>query len=319
MPPVSLPRFALCLLALALIAPVPGVSVVFASVPVRVAAKLLPAGTRKPLTVGDRFDVELEVRRHRNQPVSPPALDDNRFLVLDASSVTRYEGDTIVDVHTLTLAAFATGELYLPGFMVAYPEGDEVRVERSDSLALEIASVMPEDMEDIADLKPQVPFPNLLPLWLALGALAAAGLGYAGWRLFRRWHRVRRAGAPLPEPWDEALAALGALPVRDWLAAGQVKRYYYAVSEILKRYLTRRYGFPALDQTTSEMALALKAARIAEREEFIRFFRRADFVKYAKLVPERPELEAAVLTARELGEKTREQESPDGPGSQVVR
>ncbi|HDQ98974.1 MAG TPA: hypothetical protein ENN51_01615 [candidate division WOR-3 bacterium] len=273
--------------------------------PVRLEAQLLPRKTTKPLTVGDRFKVELTVRRHRDQRLSPPVLDDERFLVLDAGTVSRYEGDTIVDVHTLEVAAFATGDLHLPGFTVSFPDGDTVRTARSDSLPLKVASVMAKEMADINDLKPQVAFPNLLPLWLALGALAAAALALIGARFLRRWRRRRRAGAPLPEPWEEALVALGALPVSDWLAAGQVKRYYYAVSEILKRYLTRRFGFPAVDQTTSEMMLAMKAARVAERDEIARFFRRADFVKYAKLVPERPELEAAIVTARELVEKTR--------------
>ncbi|MFO7637992.1 MAG: hypothetical protein R6X14_01610 [bacterium] len=279
--------------------------------PVRLEAQFLPRRTTKPLTVGDRFKVELTVRRHRDQRLSPPVLDDERFVVLDAGTVTHYEGDTIVDVHTLELAAFATGDLHLPGFTVTYPAGEEVGTAVSDSLPLEVTSVMAEDMADINDLKPQVAFPNLLPLWLALGALAAVVLAIIAARVLRRWRRRRLAGASLPEPWDEALAALGVLPVSDWLAAGQVKRYYYAVSEILKRYLTRRFSFPAVDQTTSEMMLAMKAARVEERDEFARFFRRADFVKYAKLVPERPELEAAIITARGLIERTRP--VPEGP------
>lgn len=280
--------------------------------PVRLTAKLLPRRTTKPLAVGDRFKVELAVRRHRDQRLSPPLFEDERFSIVDAKTVTRYDGDTIVDTHTLEIAAFATGDLRLPGFVVQFPVGAEVLAVRSDSLPLPVASVMPDSMPDINDLKPQIAFPNLLPLWLALGAAGLAVLAFFGRRFLRRWRRRRRAGVPLPEPGDEALAALAALPVADWLAAGQVKRYYYAVSEILKRYLTRRYGFPAIDQTTSELVLGLKAARVPEREEFASFFRRADFVKYAKLVPGRAELEAAVVTARDLVERTRPQ--PAGAG-----
>ncbi|MFO7675707.1 MAG: hypothetical protein R6X12_05290 [bacterium] len=281
--------------------------------PVRVTARLLPRRTTKPLTVGDRFKVELAVRRHRDQRLSPPVLDDERFVVVDGRTVTNYDGDTIVDRHELELAAFAAGELHLPGFIVTFPGDDGVLAARSESLPLEVASVLPDSMPDINDLKQQIAFPNLLPLWLALAALALAALVFYGRRLARRWRRRRLAGAPLPDPWVEALGALAALPVAEWLAAGEVKRYYYAVSDILKRYLTRRFDFPALDQTTSEMVLAMKAARVPEREEFARFFRRADFVKYAKLVPDQAELEAAVTTARGLVDRTTPGEkTPDG-------
>lgn len=279
--------------------------------PVSITATLLPRSTAKPLTVGDRFKAEVTVRRHRDQQASDPLLDDqDRFAVTDHNSVITYDGDTIIDTHTLELAAFATGDIALPGFLVVFPHEGELLAVQSDSIPLKVEPTIPEDMADVNDIKPQIPFPNLLPLWLALGALGLAALSYVGWRLFRRWRRRRLELQPLPDPWDEALAALAALPVGDWLGRGLVKRYYYAVSEILKRYLTRRYGFPALDQTTSEMVLALKIARVPEREEFVAFFRRADMVKYAKLVPDRPEMEAAVVTARDLVERTTPEPEP---------
>ncbi len=273
--------------------------------PVSVAAKLKPQRTTKPLTVGDRFRLELTVKRHRGQKVSEPFVEElGRFLVLDRNTVTRYQGDTIIDVHELEMAAFATGEIAVPGFLVTWPEQGEVLAVRSDSLVLNVASVMPEDMKEINDLKPQIPFPNLLPLWLTLAVLGAGGLVFLGYRWFRAWRRRRLEPEPLPESWEEALAALRALPVKEWLSRGKVKRYYYMVSEILKRYLTRRYGFPAIDQTTSEMVLAMKRARIAERDGFVGFFRRADLVKYAKLVPPMPEMETAVVQAQDLVNRT---------------
>ncbi len=282
--------------------------------PVGITAALLPRKTAKPLTVGDRFKAEVVVRRHRDQQASDPLLDDqDRFAVTDHNSVITYDGDTIVDTHTLELAAFATGDIALPGFLVVFPHDGELLAVQSDSLPLKVETTMPEDMADVNDIKPQIPFPDLLPLWLALGALGLAALSYVGWRLLRRWRRKRLELEPLPDPWDEALAALAALPVGDWLGRGLVKRYYYAVSEIVKRYLTRRYGFPAIDQTTSEMVLALKIARVPEREEFIAFFRRADMVKYAKLVPDRAEMDAAVVTARDLVERTTPKPEP-APG-----
>ena len=277
--------------------------------PVRVAARLAPRKRAKSLTVGDRFTVELEVRRPRGLGVSEPfpegdEIASGRFAVTDRKSVTRYAGDTTVETHKLEMAAFATGSLALPRFAVTWRGENEVLAARSDSLAVDIASVMPEDMKDIKDLKPQIPFPNLLPLWLMLGVLGLTTLVFFGLRLLRQLRRRRQAEASLPDPWDEALAALERIAGQGWLEQGAVKRHYYAVSEVLKRYLTRRYGFPALDQTTSEMVLAMRRARVDAREEFTGFFRRADMVKYAKLVPPADEMLGAAGAARQLVEKT---------------
>jgi hypothetical protein len=278
--------------------------------PVSVTAKLLPR-PKRDLTVGDRFKLELVVKHHRGVKVAEPftpSLDP--FMILDRKSVTRYAGDTIVDVHTLTMAAFATGEPKIPPFIVPYPAEGEVRAAASDSIPVKVASTMPKDMKDINDLKPQVQFPNFLPIWIMLGILGAAGLGYAGWRLYRRYRRMKLYGAPLPDPWDEALAALDRVPADDWLASGHFKRYYYTVSEVLKRYLTRRFGFPALDQTTTEIVRAMKVTKTPEREGFGEFFQRADMVKYAKFVPPATEAAAVIPAARELVRATTPKPEP---------
>jgi hypothetical protein len=287
--------------------------------PVSVSAKLLPR-PKRDLTVGDRFKLELVVKHHRDSKVGEPfAPSLDPFMILDRKSITRYAGDTIVGVHTLTMAAFATGEPKIPPFIVPYPAEGEVRAAVSDSIPVKVASVMPKDMKDINDLKPQIQFPNFLPIWIVLGILAAAGLGYLGWRLYRRYRRIMLYGAPLPDPWDEALAALDRVPAEDWLASGHFKRYYYTVSEVLKRYLTRRFGFPALDQTTTEIIRAMKTAKTPEREGFGEFFQSADMVKYAKFVPPATEAAAVVSTARELVKATtpKPEPSPTSPTGQT--
>ncbi len=273
--------------------------------PVSISARLKPRRGSRQLTIGDQFELELTVRYHRNVRTSPPASPEfEPFVALDRKTVTRYVGDTVIDIHTLKLAAFNTGELKIPPFFVTYPAEGEVRAAASDSIPITVTSVMPKEMEDLNDIKPQIQFPNLLPLWLLLGTLGAVALAIAGLRLYRRYRRIRLYGAPLPDPWDEALAALEAIPVSDWLANGLVKRYYYTVSEVLKRYLTRRFNFPAIDQTTTEIARSMKQLRIEQRERFGEFFEQADLVKYAKYVPPDADASAALETARELVKAT---------------
>jgi len=279
--------------------------------PVSVTAKLKPRKTSRPLTVGDQFELELVVRHHRNTKSSEPFIPNpGPFAAIDKKMVTRYAGDTIVDLHTIKMAAFATGELKLPPFVVAYPGDSEVLAAASDSIPVKVSSVLPKDMKDINDLKPQIQFPNLLPLWILLGLIGATILALVGYRLYRRYRRIKLYGAALPDPWDEAMAALDAVPAKEWLGQGMVKRFYYTVSEILKRYLTRRFQFPAIDQTTTEIIRAMKQTKVQEREGFGDFFQRADMVKYAKYVPPQADVDAVIDVARGLVKATTPQPEP---------
>ena len=130
-------------------------------------------------------------------------------------------------------------------------------------------------------------------------------MAWAAWRLLRRLRRARElAAAPLP-PWDEALAALDAMPWQDWLGAGQVKRYYYALSQVLKRYIERRFEFNAVEQTTTEILSSMRARRTPMRDEVRRFLLRSDFVKYAKTVPPDEEMRSAIGEVRDFVTRTR--------------
>ena len=168
-----------------------------------------------------------------------------------------------------------------------------------------VASVLPRGMKDINDLKPAETFPNLW-LWIVPGILLlAAGLFYAGVRLVRRLRRIRElAGSPLP-PWEQALAALDELPWQEWLTAGQFKRFYYALSQVLKRYIERRFEFNAVEQTTTEILASMRTHRTPMRDEVGLFLTRSDFVKYAKTVPPDEEARSAIMQVRDFVMKTK--------------
>ncbi|MEO0069096.1 MAG: hypothetical protein ABIK18_05085 [candidate division WOR-3 bacterium] len=265
--------------------------------PVRISAQII----KKPrvLTIGDRLQLRLSVKHPKDLTVSPPFISRPEEVTVTAHKHhIELKGDTAVDVYNLTLAIFTVGDGKLSPFLVTYQDKGELCAVASDSIPLQIKSLISEKMQDINDLKPQFGFPNLLPLWIFLG-LVLAGVGaFFGLRFWRRYQREKEAVVPKLPPWEEALLALDTLPVDDWIKKGQIKRLYYTVSEIVKRYLTRRFEFPAIDQTTTEIVRELKARKLAESERFSTFFLDTDLVKYAKFVPQEPA--AVVNSAREL-------------------
>jgi len=278
--------------------------------PVRVEFRI----TKKParLTIGDRLQMQLVVKHPKNIEVSPPFNPaPDQFVITSQRHKTVYQGDTLLEVYDLTMAIFAVGDVKLSPFLVSYQEAGGLKAAGSDSISLSVSSLLGERMADICDLKPQFSFPNLLPFWLLLGLSALGIIAFFGYRFIQRYRKPKLGCVPELPAWEEALTALSQVPVAEWVEKGQFKRLYYIVSEIIKRYLTRRFGFPAIDQTTTEIVRELKSRKIPQTERFSTFFYDADLVKYAKFVPSQPQ--AVVVSARELINLTipREPKTPD--------
>ena len=262
--------------------------------------------TGRHLTVGDRFDVTIVLQNTTGALVTGPLADSTGAFVVagETRKATRRAGHGEA-TYRLSVAGFRPGTHRLPVFTFLLAAGHGTDTLRSEPAAVTIASVLPEKMSDVNALKPAERFPNYL-LWIIPGALVLlAALAWLGRRLYRRLREnLERVEAPLP-PWDEALRSLDGMPWREWLEAGQFKRYYYALSEILKRYIERRFEFQAAEQTTTEVLAAMRLHRTPMRDDIARFFLRSDLVKYSKVIPPDDEARAAMDQVREFVTRTR--------------
>jgi hypothetical protein len=291
------------LLALTLIAPG------HPSITTRVSA-------RPHLTVGDRFDMTLVVTSPSPSLVTGPLADSmGMFAVGDEKRTTARRSGSAETTYRLSVAGFKPGTHRLPVFTFLVLTGPKTDTLRSDTGSVTIASLLPGTMKDINGLKPAETFPNYW-LWAVPGLVLLLGaLAWIGRRLYRRFERSRAlALAPLP-PWEEALRVLDAMPWREWLEAGQFKRYYYALSEVLKRYIERRFEFQAAEQTTTEMLAAMRLHKTPMRDDVAKFFTRSDLVKYSKVVPPQDEAQFAIDQVREFVMRTMPQEPAAATGT----
>jgi hypothetical protein len=268
--------------------------------------------------VGDRFEVTATVTAANDAKILGPAADSlGPFLMVDQRTKTKARRGYNETIYRITLAGFKPGSFRLPGFAFLVVRGDSVDTLRTDTATVIISSVLPAKMQDIHDIKPAEAFPNYWLLIIPGAALALAGLGWLGHRLYKKYRKFReQLSAPLP-PWEEALLALERLPYREWLSQGKVQKYYYALSEILKRYIERRYEFNAAEQTSTEIIAEMKQLKTPFREEFVDFIRRADMVKYAKYLPTAEEQPAAIEAVRGMVIRSRPIDVATGRGAEA--
>lgn len=273
-------------------------------------------------TVGDRLTLTLRVVHDRDAVVVFPDVERAvaPFEVLgNVVSPAVEEDGRVTERRDYVIAAFKTGALGVPAlpFLIVAAPGNTLTA-FTDSIPVTIASVLPDTAAggsvEPRDIKPPVDLPReIWPFVIAAAALAAGVLAY---RYLRRWWQWRKAapGSPPPEPYvppeaahAAALERLAALERVDLVSRGEVARFYDALSDILRLYVGDRYAVPAIDMTTTELAPAMREARIVpvDVEWTTRFLEHADLAKFAKFVPVAERARGDLAAVRDFVERTR--------------
>ena len=186
------------------------------------------------------------------------------------------------------------GDLTLPELQLEDADGRVVGKTRST--VFKVAPISgAEGSENPPEFVP--PLSAQFPVvWLWISGVAflvgGAALGYWLWRRNRRKQAALKAGAikskiVLSEH-EEALARLEKLERESWVQRGETKKHYFGISEVLKHYVERRFGFAAAEQTTREMLQGLSAAGASKNsvEELSKLFESLDQVKFTDYRPE---------------------------------
>ncbi|WP_028329358.1 hypothetical protein [Brachyspira alvinipulli] len=84
----------------------------------------------------------------------------------------------------------------------------------------------------------------------------------------------------------EALNSLKNMDSNVYYNEHRYAEYYFELTFIFKRYLTKRFKFNIEDMTTSEINQLFKENNFEESEYIINMFEQADYVKFAKQIPE---------------------------------
>lgn len=250
---------------------------------------------REPqVRVGEPFHVLVSAAARPNVVVTLPAsFETGKLEVVERREVLP-EAGAGERSFDLTVVAWEPGKQTLPPIPLSYvaPGQSELRTLHTEPVSIEVLAVLGAEQGELRPIAPPVPvYERDWTLVTVAGAAAGAlllGSGlWLGWRAARRRRRAEQAAEPVVDrrPAHEiALEKLRAL--ESMLGSSDRRPFYFAVTEVLREFLGRRFGFGALDMTSSEVLVALAASpQVAApyRDRIERWLGACDLVKFARV------------------------------------
>jgi hypothetical protein len=258
------------------------------------------------LMIGDQFTLDVEVEKDLTQVIDFPSFFNEEgtpgligetvevLAELPLDTLAR-DGRRVRIRKRYLLTAFEAGHYNLGRFPALYLDKNIVdTLYASDSLRF-FMDTFPIDTltMDIRDIGAPMPAPVRTGEWLgwALLGLLFAQLVVVAAYILR--HRPKKAAAPRTRRPAEpshvtAIRALEKLQGEKLWQNQRHKLYYTRLTDIVREYIEGRYGVGAMEMTSDEIVDALNEMNIPERShgQIRRLLTTADYVKFAKYVPD---------------------------------
>ncbi len=242
----------------------------------------------EPVDIGEPVSIDVHFGLSPGSSVLNISVAGNAFIELVGRGNLSTPG--VAEQHwRVEAVVFRAGRFDADGLVVRLIDANgESQSLRSGPFSITtlatIDSASPPEREPTAEPLAVITKDNR-PLW-ALAALALVALGWLVRRTFtERPSELISEPPPPPRPaWEVALERLQALEGSEYFKRGEAIEFHMELSEILREFIGRHYGFPAVESTTREIAAVLDRDRVGSRQarELLRILADTDMVKFAR-------------------------------------
>lgn len=277
------------------------------------------------LMIGDQTDMHLTVTHEAGEQVQWPVFGESLqdgVEIVDRSAIdTTTLPDGRLQIHQdLKLTSFKDSLFAINP--IAVVSGEDTFL--TAPMALNVIQPFEVDttlaITDIKDIERAPIYWWGIIRWILIVVLSC-GLIWLGFRLWRKYdtYRKREKEEPVdPEllrPADEvALEKLDEIKAAKIWKDGKVKEYQTELTDVVREYISRRFGVQSTEKTSDETLRAMKP--LIEKDLFERLkgmLQLADLVKFAKWHTTPDENESALTTAYDfVQETTPPKPSPQG-------
>ncbi|MHC4139245.1 MAG: hypothetical protein ACYSR1_05235 [Planctomycetota bacterium] len=268
-------------------------------------------------TIGDKINYKITVDFPADVEVFFPETKDKvgGLAVKDfvVSDIERDDG-RITREFSYVLETYKPSSYIIPAFDIKYREKlkSETEVAKTPEIFVEVVTVLDADASDVRGIKPPVSLDKRYFKLYIIIAIVFGVLILAAIVLRYTYHRKQRETESIPEPLPAHQIAyndLESLRAMDLISKGQIKEYYYRLSNIVRHYIENRFKLMAPERTTEEFLVEMTVTGKltgAHKELVGNFLEHCDMVKFAAYGPDSREIENSFNSAKKLVDETRE-------------
>ena len=276
------------------------------------------------ILIGQQVEVSVRTNAKEAAKVEYPDFKPQQMITPGVEVVSHADSATVnidngmaVFTHKYRLTSFDGKLYYLPPFTVKV-NGKQFK---SKSLALKVLEVPvdttkldqfygPKDVQD----NPFSWSDWSLAFWLSILMLVILAVAY--WLYLRlRDNKPIVASIKIVKkllPHQKALKEIEVIKAEKMVTSENQKEYYTKLTDTLRKYIEERYGFMAMEMTSSEIIDRLTETQDQQALDELRMlFQTADLVKFAKYSTLINENDMNLVNAIEFINKTKMEAQPD--------
>lgn len=281
------------------------IQIVFAQAP-----SLKTAVDKTKLLIGEQLKYNVEATFPLNAYhvtwFNVPDSFDHFEVVIRGRIDTVEKNGLLTYKQTLTLTSFDSGINLLPALPVNFdPLSDDTTFTFfTDSIPIQVSFSPMDSTETFHDIKTIIEVKNEIPLWMWIGGAALLILLIVAVIYLIKYFKNRKKTVSLftskLTPFDEAMQSLSMLQKEGLLHKGEVKQFHVKLSDIFKRYLSRKTGKNILNLTSSDILLLLNDTLLSKVDTSVvaGILRMTDAVKFAKYSPPAAESETSFINTK---------------------
>ena len=273
--------------------------------------------------VGQQAHVTLSATAKENAKVEFPQFKPMQYVtpgveVLDFKELDKKEQDNgfVTRRMVYTMTSFDDTLYYLPPMQVKI----DGKPYKSKSLALKVLTIEVDTLHSEQFFGPKDVQDNpfqwsdwSLPFWLSVLMLVLLAVGYYLYLRLRDnkpiISHIRIVKRLLPH--QKAMKEIEQIKADKMVTSENSKEYYTKLTDTLRKYIEERYGFSAMEMTSSEIIDRLTSAQDQKAlDELRQLFTTADLVKFAKYSTLINENDANLVNAIEFINQTKLENMP---------